>query len=44
MNDCEIIFIGKTDFSDPTKREFFWMRVRKTITPLSLNVDEGYNY
>ena len=44
MNDCEIIFIGKTDSSDPTKREFFWMRVRKTITPLSLNVDEGYNY
>ena len=33
MNDCEIIFKDKTDFSDPTRREFFWMRVLKTIAP-----------
>ena len=43
MNDCEIIFIGKTDSSDPTRREFFWMRVLKTIVPLGINIDEGYD-
>ena len=44
MNNCEIIFIDKTDPSDPTRREFFWMRVLKIIAPLGLNIDEGYNY
>ena len=42
--DCEIIFIDKTDLSDPTRRESFWMRVFKTIAPLGLNIDEGYAY
>ena len=42
--DCEIIFIDKTDPSDPTRREYFWMRVLKTIAPLGLNIDEGYAY
>ena len=44
MNDCGIIFIDKTDFSDPTRREFFWKRVLKTIAPLGLNIDAGYSY
>ena len=44
MNDCEIIFIDKTNSSDPTRRDFFWKRVRKTIAPLGLNIDEGYDY
>ena len=44
MNDCETIFIDKTDSSDPTRREFFWMRVLKTIALLDLNIDEGYDY
>ena len=44
MNDCEIIFMDKTDSSDPTRREYFWMRVIKTIAPLGLNIDEGYDY
>ena len=44
MNDCEITFIDKTDPSDPTRREFFWMRVLKTIAPLGLNIDVGYDY
>ena len=41
---CEIIFIDKTDSVDPTRREFFWMRVLKTTAPLGLNIDEGYNF
>ena len=44
MNDCEIIFIDQTDSSDPTRREFLWMRVLKTIAPFRLNIDEGYAY
>ena len=44
MIDCEIIFIDKTDSSDPTSREFLWMRVIKTIPPLRRNIDEGYDY
>ena len=44
MNDCELIFIDKTDSSDPTRREFFWMRVLKTIAPLGFYTDEGYDH
>ena len=42
-HDCEITFIEKTDLSDHTRREFFWMRVLKTITPSGLNIDEVYD-
>ena len=44
MNDYEIIFIGKTDPLDPTRRKLFWMRVLKTTAPLGLNVDKSYDY
>ena len=44
MNDCEIIFIDETDSADPTGREFFCMRVLKTIAPLGYNIDESYDY
>ena len=36
-NGCEIIFIENTDSPDSTKREFFWMKVLKTIAPLGFN-------
>ena len=41
MNGWEIIFIDRTDSSDPTRKKFVWMRVRKTMAPFGLNVDEG---
>ena len=44
MIDCEIIFLNKTDSSDPTRKEFLWMRVLKTIPPLRRNIHEGYDY
>ena len=44
MNDCEIIFIDRPVSLDPTRREFFWMRVLKTRAPLGVHIDEGYNY
>ena len=39
-----MMFIDKSDSSNPTRRVFFWMRVLKTTAPLGLNVDEGYDY
>ena len=44
LEDCEIKLIDKVDSSDPTKREFFWMRKLKTLAPLDLNVLEGVCY
>ena len=35
------ILIDKTDGSDPTKRETFWMHTVKTLTPYELNVENG---
>ena len=41
LEDCEIIrLIDKTDPSDPTRREFFWMQKLNTLVPLGLNVME----
>ena len=36
---CLLIFIDKTDSSDPTRREFFWMTVPKTKAPFGLDID-----
>ena len=40
INDIEIIFIDKTDPSDPARREEFWRTKLKTFAPYSLNVEE----
>ena len=40
VNDCEITLINKTDSSDPTKWEFFWIRLLKTYFPLGLSTEE----
>ena len=32
------------DCLDPTRMEFFWMRVLKTIAPLGLNIGEVCDY
>ena len=42
VNDCEITLIDKTDFSDPARREFFWIRLLKTYYPLGLNIEEEF--
>ena len=36
-----ITLIEKTDGSDPTKREHFWMHTLKTLAPYGLNVENG---
>ena len=39
--DGSVILIDKTDGSNPTKRETYWMRTLKTIAPYGLNVVNG---
>ena len=40
INDTEIIFIDKTDPSDPTRRAEFWRAKLKTLAPNGLNIEE----
>ena len=40
VTDCEITLIDKTDSSDRTRREFFWIRLLKTYYPLGLIEEE----
>ena len=44
MNYREIILKDKTHSTDHARREFSWMAVLKTIAPLGLDIDEGYDY
>ena len=41
LKDCEIKLIDKSDPSDPTSRDFLWMRKLKRLAPLGLNSVEG---
>ena len=38
LEDCKTTQIDKTDSSDPSGREFFWMYELKTFPPLGLNI------
>ena len=40
-NDVYVILIDKTDGSNPTLTEIYWMRTLKTIAPYGLNVENG---
>ena len=37
-----ICLTDKADPSDPHKREYYWMRIFKTIAPFGLNTEETY--
>ena len=41
LEDVSITIIDKTDGSNPTKRETFWMHTLKTLAPYGLNVENG---
>ena len=41
LEDVSITLIDKTDDSDPTEREIFWMHAFKTLAPYGLNVENG---
>ena len=40
IDDIEIIFIDKTDPSEPTRREQFWRTKLKTLASYGLDVEE----
>ena len=40
INDIEIIFIDKTDPSDPTRREELWRAKLKTLAPNGMSIEE----
>ena len=42
LEDVEVILIDKTQASDPTKREYYWMRTLKTLYPDGLNLESDY--
>ena len=41
LDDISITFIDKTDPSDLLKREDYWRRTYKTMTPFGLNIEES---
>ena len=43
LEDTEITFIDKTDPSDPTRREEFWIDTLKTRYPLGLHNIDAYH-
>ena len=42
LKDVEVWLIDKTQASDPTKREFYWMRALRTLYPDGLNIESDY--
>ena len=40
LENCRITLIDKTDSSNPTRREFFWMYKINNFAPLGLNICE----
>ena len=40
--DVTICLIDKTQSSDPHKREYYWMRILKTLAPFGLNTEDTY--
>ena len=45
LNDESVTSTGKTDGSDPKKREEYWMKTSKIMVPYGLNIaDSVYSY
>ena len=42
LKDVEGRLIDKTQASDPTKREFYWMRTLTTLYPDGRNIESDY--
>ena len=41
LNDVSITFMDKADYSDPLKREDYWRKTLKTMTPFGLNIEDS---
>ena len=44
LGDVEVTLIDKTQASDPTKREYYWMATLKTLYPDGLNLESDYSF
>ena len=42
LKDVEVRLTDKTQASDPTKKEFYWMRIPRTLYPGSFNIESDY--
>ena len=42
LKDVEVRLIDKTQGSDPTKREFYWIKTLKTLYHDGLNIESDY--
>ena len=42
LKDVEVPLIDKTQASDPTKEEFYWMRTLKNLYPDSVKIESDY--
>ena len=42
LKDLEVRLTDKTQGSDPSKREFYWMRTLRTLHPDGLNIESYY--
>ena len=42
LKDVEVRLIDKTQVSDPTKWEFYWMRTLRNLYPDGLNIESDY--
>ena len=44
LDDVSVTLIGKTDCSNPTKRDNYWMQTLKTFAPYGLNVVDSIQF
>ena len=42
LKGVEVRLIDKTQASDPTTREFYWMRTLRTLYPDGFNIESDY--
>ena len=42
LEDIRVRMIDKIQGSDPTKRDYYWMRTLKTFFPDGLNIESDY--
>ena len=42
LEDFKVTLIDKTQASEPTKREYYWMKTLKTLYPVGLNLESDY--
>ena len=44
LEDVEVKLIDKTQGSDPTKPEYYWMKTLTTLYPDGLNIESDYQF